>query len=42
MVKKQGAIASIYVMNAPESKDLVSKTSKVKISKVNVKNPWTR
>ena len=39
MVKKQGAIASIYVMNAPASKDLVSKTSKVKISKVNVKKP---
>ena len=42
MVKKQGAITSIYVMNAPASKDLVSKTSKVKISKVNVKNPWKR
>lgn len=39
MVKKQGAIASIYVMNAPASKDLVFKTSKVKISKVNVKKP---
>lgn len=39
MVKKQGAIVSIYVMNASASKDLVSKTSKVKISKANVKEP---